>query len=81
MALVFHEQSPLYAAINVGLSIERPDNQTARVAAIAAVAKSCPEIWGLKATWRPFTPLRGATAELPSHAWCAGRAFSTTAAR
>jgi prepilin-type processing-associated H-X9-DG protein len=35
MALAFYEQTPLYAAINVSLPIERPDNRTARVAPIS----------------------------------------------
>lgn len=34
MALAYHDQSPLYSAINIYLAIERPDNQTARTAAI-----------------------------------------------
>src|SRR5262245_60414733 len=51
------------------------------LAAIAAVAKSCPAIWGLEATWRPCTPLKGTTPGLPALAWCPCRAFSATAAR
>jgi hypothetical protein len=62
-------------------SIANPAAQMSLLA-ITAVAKSCPEFCGLGTTFRPFTPLRGATAaEILAHAWCACRACSMKAAR